>query len=192
MSAKKDVAKSEDLGVDVSQCDKDGNDLVKSVEPTRLPEIVEKSATLSSDSRVVSEFQQQAFAAGLPAFAGEFTEEAYAAHFNEILTAAMDKYRAARSDGKVTLSELFSLVGDIGAAGLFIFEALYGTGITDETNAKFNEVVEAAYAAFDANVVPVDFPVNDLVERFMENQVRQQIRPLLEAVRDYVRRTLVG
>lgn len=92
---------------------------------------------------------------------------------------AASKITLAASDGTVTLREAWSIFGAVVHAAADAVDKL------EDRQAGFSEIVEAAEAAFDTLVAPLDIrglPV--WAENQMKTLIRGQIRPAIEAMYD--------
>lgn len=81
------------------------------------------------------------------------------------------------ADGKITMQEMFRLIGEIIQAASAVVD------LADEPNEHYEAIVDAAEALFDQYVTPYDIAsVPNWLEPYVKQLVRGLIRPAIEGL----------
>lgn len=70
------------------------------------------------------------------------------------------------------VAKAFGIMADILSAAVILLEKLSDPGAAD----NLEQIIDAAEKVYDKYVVPIDLPLNDIMEAFVERQVRGLIR----------------
>jgi len=100
-------------------------------------------------------------------------------HFYDRVKETIQKVIDAKGDDTITWAEGLGLVGIVVEMAIHTFRA---AGDTDE--AHFNTLVTDAERVYDELIAPLDLPIPNLLERFVDPMLRNMIRPMLEQLRD--------
>ncbi len=99
-------------------------------------------------------------------------------HFYEQIESVAKAFADAKKDNKVTWEEAAGVVYKMLQAGIHAWRAL------DSDDGHFDRLVTDTELVFDRYIVPLDFPLNDFLERIAERFMRLQIRPSLQRLRE--------
>lgn len=98
--------------------------------------------------------------------------------FKQQLEAAITSLRDRYEDDKrLSAAKVLHIVADFSDVLSSILRSIVG----DES--KFNQLVDDTEWVYEKYLVPIDFPVNNVLEKWMESQAKILIRPLLESLR---------
>lgn len=99
-------------------------------------------------------------------------------HFYAQIESVAKAFHDAKKDNKVTWEEAAGIVYKMLQAGIHAWRAL------DSQDGHFDLLVADTELVFDEYIVPLDFPLNDFLERIAERFLRNQIRPSLQQLRE--------
>lgn len=100
--------------------------------------------------------------------------------FYDQIKAGVGAFSEARADGTITFREILILSSHINAAAVHVVEAI------DNPSEHLEEAIRDTERVFDEFIVPYDIPkIGPVIERFIEQQARAQIRPMLTALVDF-------
>ena len=102
--------------------------------------------------------------------------------FRQQLEAAIVNLRNRYEDDKrLSAAEVLHIIADFADVLSSILR-----GIVDD-DSKFNQLVDDTEWVYTTYLVPIDFPVNNILEKWLENQGKAMIRPLLESLKESVK-----
>lgn len=102
--------------------------------------------------------------------------------FRQQLEAAIVGIRDRYEDDKrLSAAEVLHIVADFADVLSSILRSIVG----DES--KFNQLVDDTEWVYEKYLVPIDFPVNNILEKWLENQGKAMIRPLLESLKESIK-----
>lgn len=96
---------------------------------------------------------------------------------NQLETALKNLRDKYEDDKRLSAAEVLHIVADFSD----VLSATLRSIGSDE--AQFNQLVADTEWVYDTYLRPIDFPVNNILENWMENQGKLLIRPLLESLR---------
>lgn len=96
---------------------------------------------------------------------------------NQLETALKNLRDKYEDDKKLSAAEVLHIVADFADVLSSILRAIGNDG------SQFNQLVEDTEWVFDTYLRPIDFPVNNILENWLENQAKGLVRPLLESLR---------
>lgn len=102
--------------------------------------------------------------------------------FRQQLESAITNLRDRYEDDKrLSAAEVLHIVADFADVLSTILRSIVGD------DSKFNQLVDDTEWVYEKYLVPIDFPVNNVLERWMENQGKLLIRPLLESLKESIK-----
>lgn len=102
--------------------------------------------------------------------------------FRQQLEAAITNLRDRYEDDKrLSAAEVLHIIADFADVLSSILRSIVG----DES--KFNQLVDDTEWVYEKYIVPIDFPINNILEKWLENQGKAMIRPLLESLKESVK-----
>lgn len=96
---------------------------------------------------------------------------------NQLETALKNLRDKYEDDKKLSAAEVLHIVADFSDVLSSILRSVGNDG------SQFNQLVSDTEWVYDTYLRPIDFPVNNILENWMENQGKLLIRPLLESLR---------
>ncbi len=96
---------------------------------------------------------------------------------NQLETALKNLRDRYEDDKRLSAAEVLHIIADFADV---LSSTLRSIG-SDE--AQFNQLVADTEWVFDTYLRPIDFPVNNILEGWLENQAKNLVRPLLESLR---------
>ena len=79
-------------------------------------------------------------------------------------------------DNKLSVRDVLHIVADFADVLSSVIRSI-------DDDSQFNQLVDDTEWLYDKYLVPIDFPVNNLLEKWLENQGKLMVRPLLESLR---------
>lgn len=102
--------------------------------------------------------------------------------FRQQLEAAIVGIRDRYEDDKrLSAAEVLHIVADFADVLSSILRSIVGD------DSKFNQLVDDTEWVYEKYIVPFDFPVNNVIEKWMESQGKLLIRPLLESLKESIK-----
>lgn len=89
-----------------------------------------------------------------------------------------DRYE---DDKRLSAAEVLHIVADFADVLSSILRSIVGD------DSKFNQLVDDTEWVYEKYLIPIDFPVNNILEKWLENQGKAMIRPLLESLKESIK-----
>lgn len=84
-----------------------------------------------------------------------------------------DRYE---DDKKLSIRDVLHIIADFSDVLSSMIRSI-------DDDSKFNQLVDDTEWLYDKYIVPYDFPINNVLEKWVENQGKLMVRPILESLR---------
>ena len=96
---------------------------------------------------------------------------------NQLETALKNLRDKYEDDKRLSVAEVLHVIADFSDVLASILRSI------ESDDAQFNQLVADTEWVYDTYIRPIDFPINNILENWMENQGKLLVRPLLESLR---------